>query len=80
MFFEKDVLQCRYANGVVVHAEPSPGDSTGSSGGARCIGTDAWIAVDPEAIYTRSTLRPWRSNAPLSFAIQTPAMLGLIEA
>jgi predicted dehydrogenase len=54
MFFEKDVLQYRYANGVVVHAEPFPGDSTGSSGGARFIGTDGWIAVDREHLTAHS--------------------------
>lgn len=48
LFFEKDVLQYRYANGVVVHAQHFPGDSTGSSGGARFVGTEGWIAVDRE--------------------------------
>jgi predicted dehydrogenase len=54
MFFEKDVLQYRYASGVVVHAEHFPGDSTGSSGGARFIGTDGWIAVDREHLTAHS--------------------------
>jgi len=54
LFFEKNVLQYRYANGVVVHAEPYPGDSTGSSGGARFIGTDGWIAVDREQLTASS--------------------------
>jgi predicted dehydrogenase len=55
MFFEKDVLQYRYANGVVVHAEQYPGDSTGSSGGARFVGTDGWIAVDREHLTAHSS-------------------------
>ena len=54
MFFEKDVLRYRYANGVVVHAEHYPGDSTGSSGGARFVGTDGWIAVDREHLTAHS--------------------------
>ena len=48
LFVEKDVLQYRYANGVIVHGTQFPGDSTGSSGGARFIGTKGWIAVDRE--------------------------------
>ena len=44
----------RYANGVVVHAEHYPGDSTGSSGGARFVGTDGWIAVDREHLTAHS--------------------------
>lgn len=48
LFFEQDVLQYRYANGVVVHAQHYPGDATGSSGGARFIGSEGWIAVDRE--------------------------------
>ena len=54
MFFEKDVLQYRYASGVVVRAEHFPGDSTGSSGGARFVGTDGWIAVDREHLTAHS--------------------------
>ncbi len=54
MFFEKDVLRYRYASGVVVHAEHYPGDTTGSSGGARFIGTDGWIAVDREHLTAHS--------------------------
>jgi len=50
LFFEKDVLQYRYASGVVVHAQHFPGDSTGSSGGGRFIGTKGWIAVDREEL------------------------------
>ncbi len=38
------------------------------------------LHVAPELIETRSTLSPLRSNAPISLAIQTPAMLGLMEA
>jgi predicted dehydrogenase len=48
LFFEKGVLQYRYANGVVVHAAPFPDDPVGSSGGARFVGTEGWIAVDRE--------------------------------
>lgn len=48
LFFENNALQYRYASGVVVHARPFPGDATGSSGGARFIGTKGWIAVDRE--------------------------------
>lgn len=48
MFFENNVLQYRYASGVVVHAQHFPGDTTGSSGGGRFIGTNGWIAVDRE--------------------------------
>jgi predicted dehydrogenase len=50
LFFEKDVLQCRYANGVVVHACPAPEGGPGGSGGARFIGTDGWVAVDRDHI------------------------------
>jgi predicted dehydrogenase len=54
LFIEKNMLQYRYANGVVVHGEHFPGDSTGSSGGARLIGTDGWIAVDREHLTASS--------------------------
>jgi predicted dehydrogenase len=54
LFVEKNVLQYRYANGVVVHGEHFPGDSTGSSGGARLIGTEGWIAVDREHLTASS--------------------------
>jgi len=54
LFFEKNVLQYRYANGVVVHAEHFPSDSTGSSGGGRFIGTKGWIAVDREHLTASS--------------------------
>jgi len=53
MFIEKDVLQYRYANGVVVHAQPFPGDSIGSTGGARFVGTKGWIAVDRENLVAK---------------------------
>lgn len=55
MFLEKGVLQYRYANGVVVHAEHFPGDSTGSTGGGRFIGTEGWIAVDREHLTASSS-------------------------
>jgi hypothetical protein len=42
------VLRYHYGNGVVVHGAPFPGDSTGSSGGARFVGSEGWIAVDRE--------------------------------
>lgn len=67
MFIEKDVLQYRYASGVVVHAEHYPGDTTGSSGGARFIGTDGWIAVDREHLTAHSNEvfeRPLDPNGP----------------
>jgi hypothetical protein len=67
LFFEKGVLQYRYANGVVVHAEHFPGDSTGSSGGARFVGTDGWIAVDREHLTAATTEileRPLDPNGP----------------
>jgi len=54
LFIEKNVLQYRYANGVIVHGEGFPGDSTGSSGGARLVGTDGWIAVDREHLTASS--------------------------
>jgi predicted dehydrogenase len=54
LFFENKVLQYRYANGVVVHAQHFPGDSTGSSGGARFVGTEGWIAVDREHLTASS--------------------------
>jgi predicted dehydrogenase len=54
LFFEKDVLQLRYASGVVVHAEHFPEDSTGSSGGGRFVGTEGWIAVDREHLTASS--------------------------
>jgi hypothetical protein len=50
LFFEKDVLQYRYANGVVVHACYAPEGGPGGSGGARFIGTDGWVAVDRDNI------------------------------
>lgn len=50
MFFENDVLQYRYASGVVVHACPAPQGGPGGSGGARFIGTQGWIAVDRDHI------------------------------
>ena len=65
LFFENKVLQYRYANGVVVHAEHFPGDSTGSSGGARFVGTEGWIAVDREhltAQFRRILERPLDPN------------------
>jgi predicted dehydrogenase len=46
LWIENDVLQYRYANGVVVHGCPHPDSDVGSSGGARIVGTDGWIAVD----------------------------------
>ncbi len=67
LFMEKDVLQYRYASGVIVHAEHYPGDSTGSSGGARFIGSDGWIAVDREHLTAHSNEvfeRPLDSNGP----------------
>jgi predicted dehydrogenase len=50
LFFENDVLQYRYANGVVVHACPAPQAGPGAVGGARILGTEGWIAVDREGI------------------------------
>jgi predicted dehydrogenase len=67
LFLEKNVLQYRYANGVVVHAAPFPGDSVGSSGGARFVGTEGWIAVDRENLTaSRESLleRPLDPNGP----------------
>lgn len=64
LFLENDVLQYRYANGVQVHAQPFPGDSIGSTGGARFVGTNGWIAVDRENLVAsdpallRSSLDP----------------------
>jgi len=55
LFFESNVLQYRYANDVVVHAAQFPGDSTGSSGGARFVGTNGWIAVDREHLIASSS-------------------------
>ena len=54
LFFDKGVLQYRYASGVIVHAEHFPGDKTGSTGGGRFIGTDGWIAVDRENLTASS--------------------------
>ncbi len=54
LFFDKGVLQYRYANGVIVHAEHFPGDKTGSTGGGRFIGTKGWIAVDRENLTASS--------------------------
>ena len=64
LYFEKNVLQYRYANGVVVHAEHFPGDSTGSSGGGRFIGTEGWIAVDREHLTASSNSILERSLDP----------------
>lgn len=67
MFIDKGVLQYRYANGVIVHAEHYPGDSTGSSGGARFIGSDGWIAVDREHLTAHSSEvfeQPLKPNGP----------------
>jgi len=47
---EKEALQYRYANGVVVHGRPHPDGGPGGSGGARFIGADGWVAVDRENI------------------------------
>jgi len=38
----------------MVHGEHFPGDSTGSSGGARLVGTNGWIAVDREHLTASS--------------------------
>ena len=46
LWIEGGVLRYRYANGVVVHGCPHPDSPVGSTGGARFIGTDGWIAVD----------------------------------
>jgi predicted dehydrogenase len=62
LFFEKDVLQYRYANGVVVHACPAPEGNPGGSGGARFIGTDGWLAVDRDNI---TASKPELLTAPL---------------
>ncbi|MCX6908109.1 MAG: Gfo/Idh/MocA family oxidoreductase [Verrucomicrobia bacterium] len=50
MFFENEVLQYRYASGVVVHSCFAPEGGPGGSGGARFIGTDGWVAVDRDNI------------------------------
>lgn len=50
LFFENNVLQYRYASGVVVHACPAPQGGPGGSGGARFIGRQGWIAVDRDDI------------------------------
>jgi hypothetical protein len=67
MFFENNVLQYRYASGVVVHAQHFPGDTTGSSGGGRFIGTNGWIAVDRENLTASDPAilqMPLDSNGP----------------
>ncbi len=61
------MLQYRYASGVIVHGEHFPGDSTGSSGGGRFIGTDGWIAVDREHLTASSNdilEHPLDANGP----------------
>lgn len=50
VFLEGDVLQYRYASGVVVHACPAPQGGPGAVGGARFIGTKGWVAVDRDSI------------------------------
>jgi predicted dehydrogenase len=50
VFFEGDVLQYRYANGVVVHACGCPEGGPGAVGGARFIGTRGWVAADRDGI------------------------------
>ena len=62
LFFEKDVLQYRYANGVVVHACFPPEGGVGGVGGARFIGTDGWLAVDRDNI---AASQPELLTAPL---------------
>lgn len=66
MFFEKDVLQYRYASGVVVHACPAPEGGPGGSGGARFIGTNGWVAVDRDDIAASG---PDILQAPLAQAV-----------
>jgi predicted dehydrogenase len=62
IFFEQDVLQYRYANGVVVHACPPPEGGPGGSGGARFIGSEGWVAVDRDSI---AASKPELLTAPL---------------
>jgi hypothetical protein len=40
----------RYANGVVVHSTPYPGEPVGNDGGACFVGTEGRIAVDRTSI------------------------------
>ena len=50
VFFEGEVLQYRYANGVVVHACGHPTGGPGASGGARFVGSEGWVAVDRDGL------------------------------
>jgi predicted dehydrogenase len=61
---QEPVVHYRYANGVVVHSSPYPGEPVGNEGGACFVGTDGRIAVDRNSIVSdpsnivRAALRP----------------------
>ncbi len=64
---EDVVVHYRYANGVVVHSNPYPGEPVGQEGGACFIGTEGRLAVDRTSIvsYPHSILQaPPRPDEP----------------
>lgn len=64
LFMEGGASAYRYANGVVVHGKPYPGENIGGEGGACFVGTQGRIAVDRNALVSdppeiaREPLRP----------------------
>jgi hypothetical protein len=64
IFMEQDHSGYRYADGVVVHGQPYPGEPVGGDGGACFVGTTGRIAVDRDALVShpadiaRDPLRP----------------------
>jgi hypothetical protein len=64
IFMENDRSGYKYANGVVLHGKPYPGEPIGGEGGACFVGTEGRIAVDRNALISdppdivREPLRP----------------------
>jgi predicted dehydrogenase len=54
IWVDGDVLRYRYANGVIVHGCPYPGDGVGGEGGGHFVGADGWIAVDRQHLTASS--------------------------
>jgi hypothetical protein len=53
--YDQGQIHYHYANGVVVHSIPYPGEPVGDVGGACFVGTEGRIAVDREAIVSYPT-------------------------
>lgn len=68
VFMEGATSAYRYANGVVVHGKPYPGEAIGGEGGACFVGTSGRIAVDRNALVSdppeivREPLRPHETH------------------